>query len=39
MVLVDTGRVLTPADIASLTAEVKEKIHPETYTSPKLESV
>jgi hypothetical protein len=36
---VDTGRVLTAADIASLTAEVKEKIHPETYTSPKLESV
>jgi hypothetical protein len=39
MVVVDTGRILTPADIASLTAEVKEKIHPETYTSPKLESV
>jgi hypothetical protein len=39
IVLVDTGRVLTEADIAELTAEVKEKIHPETYTSPKMESM
>lgn len=39
IVLVDTGRVLTEADIAELTAEVKEKIHPETYTSPKIETM
>lgn len=39
IVLVDTGRVLTSADIDELTAEVKEKIHPETYTSPKIESM
>jgi hypothetical protein len=39
IVLVDTGRVLTEADIAELSAEVKEKIHPETYTSPKMENM
>jgi hypothetical protein len=39
IVLVDTGRVLTEADIDELSAEVKEKIHPETYTSPKIESM
>jgi hypothetical protein len=39
IVLVDTGRVMTQADIAALSAEVKEKIHPETFTSPKMESM
>jgi hypothetical protein len=39
LLLVDTGRVLTPEDMADLTAEVREKIHPETYTSPKLETM
>jgi hypothetical protein len=39
LVLVDTGRSLTPEDVAGLRAEVQAKIHPETYTSPKLESV
>jgi hypothetical protein len=39
IVLVDTGRVLTEADIAELSAEVKEKIRPEPYTPPKIESM
>jgi len=39
IVLIDTGRVFTEADIADLSAEVKENIHPETYTSPKMESM
>lgn len=39
MVLIDTGRPLTDADLADLMAEVKENIHPETYSSPKMESL
>jgi hypothetical protein len=37
LILIDSGRSLTPADIARLADEVKEKIQPVTYTLPKLE--
>jgi hypothetical protein len=39
IVLVDSGRELTPGEAAALRREVKAKIKPETYSSPKMETL